>query len=723
MSTPAHDLNGTLHIVPFDGQPLPNRISPIYSSLLDNDDTTARDILVLKRFPDAVPEFTAELRDAAGLESRPNVKSIARHATTVTNEALPEQTWLTYEQRIEFLAAVIENYNWSNFYAQSTEHDSFGSDIGQLLLDATWQGGFDISTDPNPYDEYLAELAAVNESFHEKLSARNLAEQADTVPQAIEGLADEEVQNQITQEFDIVLAVEFEEYSAVEREYLATLTQSTRLVCVGEEHASIDRVKKEAGDIRDFAGEMALVDHTSDPDADISIPSLANDMTGQPYGEFLATGSTTLTPRTPARLLTAETLDQQVLEVANEIEYLRYQHGWDYDDCIVLLRNVGDPMPRIRRVLQQAGIPTASAGVNGLEQDLAVRELHALAQYHIDESEQAFELLKARVPTVDDDLIEACVDPRSIAKSLKRWMVSTNLKNRIAEETSEIDAREQFQNISRLLTIAEFVDDQDFLAGDWFEFRTMLERAIAYDAPYAHTADVDVPEGGVTVGDVALVKDEARKAVFLLNVTDDEYPGSEPLSPLFPTSWIKHMTAYPAVTQPSETDLERTFQTASPESTTKFEEYHANRTRRQLAIGARAAEEQLYFCTYRSADSATTKPRHNSRYLHEIEAADDLDLEVVKGGGDDRDYYTMGSASASILAEPWAELKKVQAIASTGGTAELEDAEDRFAAIQKVLEESDEVSDRFRAAVHTQFDLARGKIRPPTEDISEEVGE
>jgi len=68
-------------------------------------------------------------------------------------------------------------------------------------------------------------------------------------------------------------------------------------------------------------------------------------------------------------------------------------------------------------------------------------------------------------------------------------------QERIADTAKDIDAREQFRNISRLLSIAEFVDEQDFLSNDWFDFITMLDRAIKYDAPYAHTAEVSVSEG------------------------------------------------------------------------------------------------------------------------------------------------------------------------------------------------------------------------------------
>jgi hypothetical protein len=720
-------LSGTVHRLPFAGGSLAARIDPIYRAALETVGGDPRDILVLKRLPNEVPEFTAELRDVVGLESRPNVKSVARHASTLLEEAAPQLTRLTYEQRIEFLAAVLQGRNWSEYYNRAKEHDSFGSDVGQLLLDATWQGGFDTEAmGDSRYDDLLGELAEVNQAFHDKLAERDLVEQASMVPRAVEALEDQTLRTEIEREFDLVIAVEFEEYSAVERAYLGSLTATAELVCVAEQEASIERTAREAGGLDRFTDDLEVVDHTADAatndtTADDTKTAVADDSTttesraGGPYAEFLATGSvSTERVETPARIIAAETLDRQVQEVANEIEYLRHQHDWAYDDCAVLLRSVGDPMPRVRRLLQQSGVPTASAGVNGLEQDLAVRELHALAQYYADDDDddQALGLIEARVPDLDPRVIQDCVDRTSIARTLKQWIVTTDLKGRIARESDDIDAREQFRNLSRLLSIAEFVDTQDFLSNDWFDFITMLERAITYDAPYAHTAEVTVAEGGVTVGDVSLLKNDSRKAVFLINVVDSVYPGEERLTRLFPTAWLKEMGGYPAVTQPTADDVTETYATASHPIGDPFEAYHNHRARRQLAVGARAADARLYFCRYRTTRAGVGKPHHQSRYLSAIQDHPDLPTKTVEGAGKDRDIYTLGSASTEILAQPWEQLESIQAIASQGGSIDIQEAEARFAEIQELMESDESVSDRFVQAVDTQFDLARGAISP-----------
>ena len=722
----APSLSGTVHRLPFAGGSLASRISPIYRAALETVGGDPRDILVLKRLPNEVPEFTAELRDVVGLESRPNVKSVARHASTLLEEAAPQLTRLSYEQRIEFLAAVLEGRNWSAYYDRAQQHDSFGSDVGQLLLDATWQGGFDTDAmGDSRYDDLLRELADVNQAFHDKLAERDLVEQASMVPRAVEALDDETLRTAIEREFDLVLAVEFEEYSAVERAYLGSLTATAELVCVAEAEASIERTAREAGAIDRFTDGLDVVDHTDDATA-ADTGTAATDDTGTteatgttegtaggPYAEFLATGSVSAASvETPARIIAAETLDRQVQEVANEIEYLRQRHGWAYDDCAVLLRSVGDPMPRVRRLLQQSGVPTAAAGVTGLEGDLAVRELHALARYYADGDDGALGLIEARIPDLDTGVIDACVDRTSIARTLKQWILTTDLKGRIARESDDIDAREQFRNLSRLLSIAEFVDSQDFLSNDWFDFITMLERAITYDAPYAHTAEVTVAEGGVTVGDVSLLKNDSRKAVFLINVVDSVYPGDERLTRLFPTAWLKAMGGYPAVTQPTAADVTETYATASEPIGDPFEAYHNHRARRQLAVGARAADARLYFCRYRTTRAGVGKPHHQSRYLSAIQDHPELPTETIEGAGKDRDIYTLGSASTEILAQPWEQLESIQAIASQGGSIDIQEAEADFAEIQQVIESDESVSDRFVRAVDTQFDLARGAIAP-----------
>jgi len=172
------------------------------------------------------------------------------------------------------------------------------------------------------------------------------------------------------------------------------------------------------------------------------------------------------------------------------------------------------------------------------------------------------------------------------------------------------------------------------------------------------------------------------------------------------------MNGYPAVTKPTEGDVIETFKTATAPVGDEFKEYHNQRARRKLAVGARVADEYLYFCTYRTTGAGIDKPSHQSRYLYQIQEHPELDIETIEGAGNDRDIYTIGSASTELLAQPWNELERIQAIASQGGSVDLQETEETFAAIQKVIEESDRADQRFIMAVDTQFDLARGAICP-----------
>lgn len=354
--TAAPPLTGTLHILPFGGGSLAARVAGIYSSTLEHDAVAGdpRNVLVLKRLPTAIDEFAASLRDEAGLEGRPNVKSLPRHATAVVEEAEPELTRLSYEERIEFLARVLDGYDWSSYFERASEHDSFGRDVGQLLLDATWNGGFGVTVaadtgadadanadaglgadeavdtesdvtsesdgsatdDDHDYDDYLRELADVNASFHDHLAERNLAEQAQTIERAIAALEREAIRERIEREFDAVLVVEYEECGDLDREYLRALTRNVDLICVAEEHASIERTKTEVGSVRRFADELEIVDHTADAALERetdAIPGVASDggtaatqpdtvsepgRVGQPFGAFLATGRPTRRERT-----------------------------------------------------------------------------------------------------------------------------------------------------------------------------------------------------------------------------------------------------------------------------------------------------------------------------------------------------------------------------------------------------------------------------------------
>jgi len=158
---------------------------------------------------------------------------------------------------------------------------------------------------------------------------------------------------------------------------------------------------------------------------------------------------------------------------------------------------------------------------------------------------------------------------------------------------------EQYEGVRRVLEIADFVEETDLVGPDWQGLRRMLRRTIQYDAPYVHAVETRPPTGGVTVCDIDDLKYDSRKAVFLLDLIDETYPGEQFLTQLFPTAWLREMPAYPAVTNPSPESIADTFATLDVRETTEssstaqqnakrsadaadigdpFETYHAQRS-------------------------------------------------------------------------------------------------------------------------------------------------
>ncbi len=214
--------------------------------------------------------------------------------------------------------------------------------------------------------------------------------------------------------------------------------------------------------------------------------------------------------------------------------------------------------------------------------------------------------------------------------------------------------------------------------------------------------------GVVLVDTVNVLKNRQRKAVFLLNVVEGEYPGGLALTPLFPTAWLRKMTGFPNVTNVSSETVSDTFRPAETDAVSPLNEYYRQLDRRKLAIGARSAEDYLYFCTYEADSDAIDRTYQPSRYLQQL--TDSLQIPEIGQGEYERDVYTTGNVSRVILEQPWEQLEAVRAAASTGDQdVALEDAEQLFGAIQRLIE-SDETDPRFSDAVYRQIEMARGEV-------------
>ncbi len=785
-TTPA--LEGTLKVLPT----LPSDILEIVAAEYDAlcEEYGSENVLVLKRHPAGLErvrealageymtggtEPVAGMEPVAGTEPvmdagpdpsentatadprSPRLESLPEHASKVLEEYDPTLDRLEYEERIELISLVIDGASRDvpPYLERAADHESFVRDVGQLLLEATRQrirlAGDDADSlhsrsHPETHvrseelHDYLEFLYAMNDRFHEELESRGYVERADVVPQAVDLLEENSdgVRTRVTSSFEAVLAIEFEEFRRLDRQYLATLSADATLVCLGEPHASTERTRVEPGSLEEIADglEVESVFSSRSRSTAHSPPS------HRPITEFLATGSTTdgqdatTTEPGTARRVRARTRREQVDAVATEIQsLLDRRDDLRHDDVAVALPRV-ERVPETRTRLRDASIPTATIGVPSLAEDPAVNELYAFVElqcaredgtlpadlgeperahpprdrYRNETRSVAYDRLEARIDEFTPELLEECAGA-SVARSVEGWIVQTNLKGRISREEEWVDAREQFAGVERVLEIARFVEETDLVGPDWAGLRRMLERTIRYDAPHVHTVETQAPTGGVTVCPIDELAYDPHPVVFALDVTEANYPGNPGLTQLFPTAWLREMTHYPAVTDPDPRDLERTFEPVDDaESVTDpFEAYHAQRARRRLAIGTRAATERLYCCSYERESGGLRRTHDESRYLKLLECEPTCSLEDVDASGRQTTIHGESNALEALLDQPRGELDRLLREASTGGDADLAETEALFEEIALVLEEGD-IDEELENAVYSQFEFAAGEV-------------
>jgi len=239
------ELPGELHLFSPTGPPIEERVAPIFVECLSEHDVG--DILVLKRFPTGIETFTDILATHVDTVERPEVMSLTRFARTILEAGPQNPTLVSQHERAAVLASVLSEYEWADsFLQQASAFDAFEDDVGRFTLAAAWQNQ---NVDPN--DSSLTELFDFTAHLQEVLATNGYAERASIIPRALEYLEAETARPPILDQFDMILTVEVEEFSALERRFLAAASTDTDLVCVGERHGSIQRVRNEPGDITD----------------------------------------------------------------------------------------------------------------------------------------------------------------------------------------------------------------------------------------------------------------------------------------------------------------------------------------------------------------------------------------------------------------------------------------------------------------------------------------
>jgi len=589
-------LDGTLLSVPFGQSETETTMTEAYCEL--RDEYGSENVLVLTGSPTSMDTFRDHLADEVPGAGVPRVSSLVVHATDVVN-SVTDEAILSDTLRRELVHRFLADRDWDTEYFQrAADLDSFAGDIARLMETATWQ---DASLDHTPE---LVEIQAVIDEFHDWLAENDHIERGQLLTTALDYLEHPEHRDVVV-DVDAVLAVEFEEFYPLDRRYLNALTTDLTLVCVRERDSSVRRTGIETGSVTDH------VSLAGEPTTSPSPPSARPEATAR----YLATGSVPDDPEAgDVTVLHADAPDEQIDLVADEIERLRDEHGWEYGEFAVALNQSGSTVSKTIEALGQAGVPTESTTVTGFGDDPAIRELLQVTR-HLAGEPDGPDTSEACDRPVDTELLSSNTgEENSMADVLRHWATASGLKARIAERASPLDTRSQFGNVRRAFAMAEFIEDTAFIDASWQIFTEMLERAHEHAPTETQTSATNL-DGGVRVDHLQALKNGSWRAVFVLNVIDEEFPGDPFLTRLFPHERVLDMPDFPGVTDVTETDVQDTFRTRSTASTQPVRQYHVEQSRRRLAVGANAASEHLYFCLYDHVDSALDEQVQPSRFL------------------------------------------------------------------------------------------------------------
>lgn len=680
----------TLHRVEFNQDDLIETVAPLFQDLEQAYSTD--DILVLKRFSTGVDTFADDLTTHIRGIERPQVLSLNRHAREILARVDPSTEILGPHERLQLVRTFLEDWEWEHDYlARAATKSSFRRDVGRLLVVLAWQGGPSI----DPTDDRLAELVRAAEAFHEWVTDQGYLERGRVVSAATTALTDESVRDRVNRSYDAVLAIEFEEFARVDREYLAWLTADLPLTCLAEEHSSVQRVWNETGPV--CAGDD--IDPVHHDEATNGTPNRPGTI-----ARYLATGQRMDDPGHGSVSILAEpTFEEQIRAVADEIRRLRSAHDWAYDDFAVGFNNAQAPIDGAVRLLQQAGIPTASVTVSGFSEDPSVRELYALASYKAGDDTTLTELNAAIPP--DHGVTSGDIAGDSLEAVLWAWIEQTDLKDRIASEHGQLEARTQFRHVNEALELAGFLDASSVLSATWPEYQAALEELFAFAGTNARTSDVDVKEDGVLVDAVRVLKNASWKAVFLPNLVEGEYPSSPNLSALFPDQQLRSMRDFPGVTAPTDRAVRDTFPTAARSNGDPFGRYYTELSRRVLGVGARAAEKRLYFGVFAEESGGTGKYVQPSRFLLDL-----VDTFPWITAHDPDHIHGQAGAEAFALDRIDRALTTIEQAHLADEPIALDAIEADLASIQALLEAGGPRADQLRGALDARLDFATGRV-------------
>ena len=674
--------DGTLVTAPFGGENVDRTVRDEYRMLLDEHDS--EDVLVITGAPTSTDTFREILDEELPGAATPYVTSLIVHATDVLNQT-DDRVILSDALRRELLNRFLTEYEWETEYLQqASSQPSFIEDVDAVMSTLTWQ-----AVTPKETPE-LREIAAALEAFHGWLAEHGHMERGQLISEALDILNGDASDDVI--DCEAVLAVEFEEFFPLDRAYLDALSEDCELVCVTEENASVRRTWVETGPVTDYVSFSETRRGASEA------PPTRPAATAAYFAEEIV-------PEDPGAgsvsVLATDSSDEQLAEIANEIEDLVEQPEWSYNDIAVATKQSGSTVTDIIETLEGTGIPSESTTVTGFGDDPAIRELLAVVRYLADTKQE----VPDRGPELDQERLDRVREIDSLEDGIRWWATDSGLKERVAERAAPLDARAQFGNVRRAFRMAEFLEETDFVDATWESFREMLERAHEYAPQENQTSATDL-DGGVRVEHLQAIKNESFRAVFLVNLVDSEYPGNPSLTRLFPTERVASMADYPGVTELDEADVAATFPTMSTASGQPFTQYHTEHARRRLAVGAGAATERLYCCLYEYEDTALEERAQASRFL--TAAYDNLSWVTE---ADEPLITSEQAAEQYLLSRVDNALAEVRRANSQDVTVSLDEVEAELGEIQDLLDKSGARGEELRKALRARVELATGEVR------------
>lgn len=680
--------DGTLLEVPFGAEPVQSVAAEQYRDLLA--DTGPEDVLVLTGSPTSMTTFREVLGAECPGAAVPYVTSVIVHATDVINRT-DGRAILSDAMRRELVHRFLDDRAWDHEYLQrASAQQSFVADITDLLETATWQNAtFDTTPE-------LREVASVRDEFHAWLDAHGHMERGQMIAEATDILADP-AQGDAVLDVDAVLAIEFEEFVEPDRRYLQRLADGRELVCIAENDASIRRTWTETGPIVDH---VSFTEHRSvDPTAPETRPAAT-------AAYFARDVGATDPEMGDVQIIAAETADDELERIADEIKQVRDQYEVAYEEMAVALKSSGEAVIDAIRAFEQAGIPTESSTVIGFGDDPAIRELLQVVCTLANESDLDPEASGAvEEASLEDDLHAALTEMDHLGDAVRKWTTAAGLKQRIATDAAPLTARTRFRNVRRAFTMADFLEDTEFVDATWGSLAAMLTRAHGY-APRQNQTSAIEREGGVRVDHIRAVKNGSFRVVFVPQVTDEQYPGQPRLGSLFPQERVLRMPDYPGVSQVDAGGVGATFGTDSTAKSRPMRQYHAEHARRLLAVGSASATERLYLSLHTHVDTVPDERVQPSRFL-----ADAYRECPWLTGATESAIHTEHAAEEFLLSRVDRALADVRRATSQDVTVSLDDIEADFAEIQAVLADSGQRGEHLRKALRARLDFAAGRVR------------